>query len=291
MRFRFRLGKITSLFIVLLLILPVAVLTAEEAINARNHTVDSKKVITITSGEYAPWVGRDLPHGGFINHIIALAFAKSGYKVQFRFLPWKRAYDEVKMGVYPASSYWYDSTGRSANFVQSKPIFTESVYFIYNKAKPLKKWNTLDDLKGFTIGATDGFTYTKGFWDRVKNKKLNVELTTSDDLNLRKLMSGRVDLVPIERHVAYHLILKDYGKQALKKIDFNPKPLVVKTDRLLFSKKYPDVLTLVSAFNKGLAIIQKEGVITRLKKQLLQGSYYKEKSKVSATYNKDRKEL
>ncbi len=232
--------------------------------------------ITITSGFYAPWSGKKLFEGGFINQLISEAFLSQGYKVTFRYLPWKRAYAEVKSGMYPASAYWYYSKDNERNFIHSDAIYTESIYFMYNKTRPLKHWETLDDLAELTIGATDGFTYTSDFWSKVKSKKLKVELTTSNGVNMRKLVKRRVDLVPIERHVAYHIVRRDYGELALKDIDFNPKPLAIKTDHLLFSRKHPDSLKLVAVFNKGLSIIKGNGKISELEERLLKGGYDKE---------------
>jgi polar amino acid transport system substrate-binding protein len=233
----------------------------------------TSQVITIASGEYPPWSGKELKGGGFINEIVREAFALQGYKVQFRFLPWKRAYAEVKAGRIPASSYWYYKKERNRFFIQSDPIYKESVFFIYNKASPLVRWNKLDDLKGMVIGATDGFTYTKTFWDKVKDKTLTVQLTTSDLLNLRKLLSRRVELVPLEPHVAEYLIRKNFSKNDLNAIGYNPKPLTVESDRLLFSRKYLNVKKLVIAFNRGLAKLKKQGRIQKLEQDLSNGVF------------------
>ena len=230
-------------------------------------------LITISTGTYPPWTGKELHGGGFINEIVSEAFAQEGYRVQFRYLPWKRAYAEVKAGKVPASSYWYYQKNRDQYFFQSEPVYTETIYFMYNRVHPLESWKTLDDLKGFVIGATDGFTYTKAFWDKIKDKSLTVQLTTSDLLNIRKLLKRRVDLVPLERNVAYYLIRKHFNANDINSIGYNPKPLAVESDRVLFSRKYPGAKRLLAIFNNGLAKLKKQGRIVKLKRDLSKGMF------------------
>ena len=63
------------------------------------------ETVHIATGEYPPWTSTTLPHGGYINHIVASAFALSGIKVEFHYMSWKRALEATRLGQFNATSF------------------------------------------------------------------------------------------------------------------------------------------------------------------------------------------
>lgn len=45
------------------------------------------QTITIATGEWAPWTGRDLPYNGFVCRVVEDVFNRAGYEVDFAFSP------------------------------------------------------------------------------------------------------------------------------------------------------------------------------------------------------------
>jgi polar amino acid transport system substrate-binding protein len=215
--------------------------------------------VSIAAGEYPPWLSKSLPNYGFIAQVITESFKASGYQTTFTFLPWKRAYAEAKKGKYVATAYWYPSKDRELSFIYSAPLTNESTHFFYRKDNPLKQWNTLSDLKGYKIGATDGFTYTEEFWNAEKDGSLVIETAIRDELNMAKLIKGRIDLFPVEKHLGINILLTHFKPHSAYLIDFHPKPLFSTTGHLLFSRAHPDALKRVTAFNSGLKKLRKSG--------------------------------
>jgi len=215
--------------------------------------------VSIAAGEYPPWLSKNLPDYGFIAQVITESFKASGYQTTFTFLPWKRAYADSKKGKYAATAYWYPSKDRAKSFIYSAPLTNESTHFFYRKDNPLKQWNTFSDLKDYKIGATDGFTYTEEFWNAGEDGNLIIETTMRDELNMAKLVKGRIDLFPVEKHLGINILLNHFKPHAAYLIDFHSKPLFSTTGHLLFSKANPEALKLVTAFNSGLKKLRNSG--------------------------------
>ena len=60
--------------------------------------VHAAEVVTLASGEWAPYQSKNLKNGGFISQVITESFAEEGYEVKFVYLPWKRGFEEAKAG-------------------------------------------------------------------------------------------------------------------------------------------------------------------------------------------------
>ena len=232
------------------------------------------ETVHISTGEFAPWSSKSLKHNGFTSHVIKEAFALSGHDVDFTYYPWKRAFDSAKDGKkFQATSYWYPSDERTKEFYYSDPIQVDKTVFFHLKSNPLADWKMLDDLKGKRIGATAGFTYTKEFWDAAKSKQLDVQEASSDELNFKKLLKGRVDLVPSDPLVGQKILLESFGSDVADTVTFNPKPLVAPTGHLLISKQLANGEELLDAFNRGLAELRSSGRYAQFQADLIAGKY------------------
>lgn len=234
----------------------------------------AETTVLIATGEYQPWVSESLKHKGFVSHVITEAFKKAGdYKVEFKFFPWKRAYESTKKGDYHATSFWFHSPDREKDFIYSEPVMTEKTVFFHLKSNPLKEWHKLTDLSGKTIGATTGYTYTKEFWDLAESGKLNVQTASADDKNFKKLFAARIDLFPMGTVAGFGLLAEKFDKAAVHLVEFNPKPLVEAKGHLLFSRNNAQSEQLLNDFNKGVKQLQSEGLLDKWREDLLVGGY------------------
>lgn len=238
----------------------------------QNATATEK--IQITTGEYAPWTSESLKHGGFTTHVISEAFKLEGYEANFTFYPWKRVYEAAKEGKrYHASSWWYPSEERTKHFYYSEPLLMDSTVFFYTKDNPLSEWKTLEDLRDRRIGATAGYTYTSEFWDAAKSKRLDIQEASSDELNFKKLLKGRIDLFPTSDLVGQKLLKENFTLKEAKKVTFNPSPLMSVPGHLLFSRKLVNGEELVTVFNRGLAKLRESGRYDQFWTDLIAGKY------------------
>lgn len=233
-----------------------------------------QEAINITTGEFAPWTSEKLKYGGFTSHVISEAFELEGYAVNFTFYPWKRVYEAAKAGDrFQASSWWYASEERAELFHYSEPLLTDSMVFFHLKDKPLPDWETLDDLKALRIGATAGYTYTPEFWEAAKSKRLDVQEVSSDELNFKKLLKGRIETFATSDLVGQRMLREKFGAEVAGKVTFHSKPLLSSPGYLLFSKNLANARELVAIFNRGLAKLRQSGRYDRYWADLVAGRY------------------
>jgi polar amino acid transport system substrate-binding protein len=237
------------------------------------YNASAEEIITIATLEYHPWTGKTLKFNGFVNHVIAEAFQRKGYSVQFSYLPWKRGVIETKNGNYSALSYVYLSKDREKEFYLSDPISEEKIVFFHLKSNPIKDWKSLDDLKNYKFGATRGYTYTKEFWDAAKSKRLMVDVTDSDLQNFKKLLAGRIDIFPSGLVNGTSLLHKEFDKSKSDLLSNHPKPLSKTTGHLAFTRSRKNSENLVRIFNQGLAELKKDGLYAKFTDDLLAGKY------------------
>lgn len=226
------------------------------------HSANAEDPVRIASGEYPPWASKDLPSGGFINLVVKAAFKEEGIHVEFDYLPWNRALEATKVGIYVASSFWgYDSV-REPDFLHSHIIFRDPVVLFYNRNRTqLPPWDTLESLSGSVFGATRGYTYSDGFWQMAEQDILRVSVANDDITNLRKLIDGQIDLFPISRPTGLYLLNRNFTKEESANIRFDTKPINSSLDYLLFTRAKPEGKVLMEKFNAGLAKLKSEGRI------------------------------
>lgn len=221
------------------------------------------KVVRISNGDWAPFMGEKLPHHGFVSRIVAEAFALEGLQVDYSFYPWARAFAIAQQGDVDASIGWYRTPEREKDFWFSEPVFLESQVLFHLKERPLV-WKKLDDLKGKRIGATIGYTYGAEFQAMEETQAIRVERTPSDAQNLEKLLRGRVDAVVISQAVGARLV-KGMGPDRASLITFHPTPVNAGTLHVIFPKKSAASQDLLKQFDRGLKKLKASGADERYK--------------------------
>lgn len=249
------------------LLLIVSLLTLSVCSSAK------EKVIKIATGEYSPWISATSKHQGFGPHIISEVFNRAGYKCLFIFYPWARAIKEAETGKYHATASWTYSKKREKHFYHSDALWVENVVFFHLKTTNFQGWDTLENLTGYRIGTTRGYTYSPEFWGAQKAGKLNIILNNSDKINFYMLLKGRIDLFPSSIVTGYSLLSKNFHESQIAKLTYNKKPLLSPVVHMLFPIKKEESLQLLNLFNSGLQSLREDGTYDKLYDRLL-GGYY-----------------
>ena len=238
-------------------------LLAGSRLAAAQEPVSSEKdnlpVVSIASGEYVPWSSQDYEDGGFLHRIISESFLLAGFKPQYSYYSWAKSYEQVRAGKHQVAAYWACSLERQEHFYCSDPIGKEDVVFFYHRDNPLKEWQSLDDLAGYRIGATQGYTYTRAFWDAADSNRLNVQVVTRDELNMKMLIRKRLDLVLMGYVAGVGLMNKHFKPVEISQIRHHPQPLTTVTFHLLVPRDLENGKELLHQFNAGLAKLRASG--------------------------------
>jgi polar amino acid transport system substrate-binding protein len=130
-------------------------------------------------------------------------------------------------------------------------------FFILEENSKKITFNTLEDLKGLTIGVSTGKSYTPEFWGAGKSF-LKFDEIAQDDLQMGKLDGGRIDIVPLETVAALHKIKNGSFK---KKMTFLKKPLSSKPYYNTFVKAstYPGIDELAAKYDIALKKMKQDG--------------------------------
>lgn len=96
-------------------------------------------------------------------------------------------------------------------------------FFVRAGDKKHIRFESYGDLAGLRIGATDTYAYTPEFWEAGKRGAYTLDVIVRDDLQLSKLLKGRIDAVPLNTISALY-IARERGFR--DRIAYLPKPLI-----------------------------------------------------------------
>lgn len=228
--------------------------------------------LEITAGEWPPYLSRDLPEQGVIAHLIRDLLRAEGYCVQFKFLPWPRAYAEAAAGKQAATAIWMHKPEREADFLYSDALLDEQFVIFHLRSRAFD-WQTLDDLRGLRLGGGLEYSYGPEFDAAIADGRLQMERVSSDQQNFDKLLRGRIDLYPQEINVGYFSLRQSFPPRKVATITHHPKVLLKNQSFLLFPKAKPESQALRSQFNRRLADFRQRELIAPYFADLRAGRY------------------
>jgi polar amino acid transport system substrate-binding protein len=224
-------------------------------------------------GEWPPYFGQDLKHDGCFAYIVSEAFAAAGYRVEYTFMPWKRALAEVEAGTLDGSPGWKATGERRAQFLFSDPVMTSTSVFFHLKDTPFA-WAKIDDLVGRKIGVTAGYSYGADFDAAATAGTLTVDTARDDVTALKMLLSRRLDLVVMNRDVGLDILHRMLDPAAAAMIDYDRRPIDSEPSYLAVARSNPRAATLIADFNRGLATLRAQGVLDQVQHDLEAGLFY-----------------
>ncbi len=222
------------------------------------------ELVTLSTGEWPPFTSKSLAHQGFYSEIVRQAFALEDYEVQYQFLPWARAYMYVEQGKVDGSLTWAKTTSKEKAVLFSEPVFWHNKVFFHLSQQPFN-WHNIDSLKQLTIGATEQYTYGYAFDLAAEKSELKVEYVSSDLLNLKKLLVGRIDIFPSDIHVGYQLIKQHFPAEKAALFTHHPQSVQQTYTHVIFSKNNQQrSKQLLAAFNRGLQKLKQSGAYQQI---------------------------
>lgn len=152
--------------------------------------------------EYAGDQGR--PRGVAVE-IVRAVMASLGEPVRIEVFPWTRALNMVRGGQADAIFTAYRNPERERFLDYSREVlFAQQVYFYRRKGSPVTFDGRLESVAGLTIGVLSTISYGHAF-DQARHR-LDIDKANRLDHSFRKLIDGRIDLVPSDRLVAAYTL-------------------------------------------------------------------------------------
>lgn len=230
------------------------------------------KTISISTGEWPPFISEKLKHHGVAARIITESFASRNINVKYGWFPWERAYNNVKNGSWDASAIWAVTPERSKELLFSDPI-VKNKHVLFFTAEKHVNWKSFDDLSGLTIGATNGYFNGHEFEEAERNGLITVDRTSIESNNFKKLAANRLDAVIAEIDTGYDIMHQILNAEQVEKIVVNQKAVSSFTNHLVISKKLENAEQLISTFNKGLKQLTESGKVEQYHMESRNGQY------------------
>ena len=218
----------------------------------------AQEILRIATGEFPPYYSESESDNGETLNIVKQAFAQMNIKVEYGFFPWNRSYELAKRNDWDASCCWHYTPERARDFNYSEVVRAADIVFFHLKQQPFN-WQSLQDLTDKRIGVRALFTYGKEFEAAKQEGKLWVEQAPTDEINFRKLLGGRIDLLPIDKNAGYYLLSKEFQPEKARQVVHYSKPLIRYRLRLFVSKTHKQSRNIIDTFNEGLKRLKASG--------------------------------
>ena len=192
---------------------------------------------------------------------------RMGFEADIRALPFKRLLHYLKNGTLDGAIQIYYNPEREKFIIYSEvPGYWQAHYVFVKKGNEDKfPTKTLEDLYGKRVAKERGFFVTQEFQKAVEEGKIIVDEAQNAQLNLSKLISGRMDCYVSNYHIALYNIRK-LGFQG--QIVPLSEPLAPKKGTFMAiskkSKNIPNKEEFMKEFSATLKEIHTDGTLERI---------------------------
>ncbi len=188
-----------------------------------------------------------------------------GYKPVITSYPWKRTLIMADRGeIAGLFTYTLNERRKRATHV-TMPL--GAIYDVFFKRRTSNiNLERMGDLKGYIIGATDGYNYAPVFLKPLRSGFIKSDMIASKNpelQHLKKLAKGRIDLAICEISLCSHIIRQH--SELINKIHFIDKKIgPVRNFHMGFSKKWPGSKKLRDRFDEAFARLKASGRVTEI---------------------------
>lgn len=214
-----------------------------------------RQSLTLGSIDWPPYTRASLPGEGRSSVIVREAFAAVGVDVTFDYMPWVRMTALIRAQRLDGGLSFYTSEDREG-WCHFSPAYDSSDLALAERAHTPLSWVTLADLAPYRLGTVRDYVNTPEFDDLVRRGILQTEGVVSDIINLRKLLSSRIDAAVIDAAVYHYLMdVEAELKPRAADIRLNPVLLDQKPLAICFQKTEKG-RALRDLFAEGLRLIR-----------------------------------
>jgi polar amino acid transport system substrate-binding protein len=219
--------------------------------------------LRLATFDYPPYITEnDQGAQGLAANVVHEVFSRLGRQVQINFYPFTRGFNMLANrqvdGFFPLKK---TPDRESIMVYPTRPLLVQDYVFFIRKDSPWKFDGRLESLAAARLGIVANTSYGPRF-DQALHAGLfvHVDNAESHEMNLRKLLAGRVDVVPCSRAVGLYL---------LKSIDNGDRialsgPSIETVPSYLVFSPGPDAARLASLFDQAMNRMAQDGTMARL---------------------------
>lgn len=224
--------------------------------------------LVLAAAERRPYLGDNLPRGGYVQQLVREVFEQQGWRVEIRFYPRARALAVARNGgadglvpTYAASDL-EPAFSLSASFPGDRLGLMKAKRLTLNHepgtGNSIEQW--LEALRAYRFGYVRG---AAGAELMAAVPKLAAEAATTDAENLNKLFRGRIDLALIDKYTAADLMTSRFPHM-IGKLEFLPEGLTAADFHVAFSRATGRAVQLKEVFDRGLKQLHENGRLQQI---------------------------
>lgn len=208
--------------------------------------------LSMTANIWPPYVDDDLAQNGFVIALISAALERAGYSTSVVVEPFPKALEATIAGDYDVYCNLWLTSERASTLAFSEPYIENEITFI-KRAESYFTFRDRADLNGLRVGIVSDYAYSQQPYDTTG---ITVSEAGSVKENIKRLLSGDIDLVLADRRVAMYEVNE---LRAAKKITVLPQPLSTRGLRIAVSKNRADHKDIIAAFDQAIAAMKTDG--------------------------------
>ncbi len=257
MRVHKRLRQWLILFL-LLFVSGAEVIAAPDHLVKANQMVNQETVsaptIRLTSLDWPPYTGSNLPDGGEITRLVRQVLLEMGYQLQVDFLPWTNAVNQVISGVNNHLAFYPEYPVDDPKLLLSGAIGYSELGLVELVNKPLLL-TSFRALANYRFGVVQDYLNMSELDQLITAKVLQPTVNRSDKENILQVARGELDAAVIDNRVLQYLLQHDAQVKAaaVGKVQFSQSLSEHKSLHLVFLATV-DNQALVQKFNQQLQL-------------------------------------
>jgi polar amino acid transport system substrate-binding protein len=199
---------------------------------------------------------------GLVVNIVRTAFARIGQPINIKFYPFARGQAMLKSGQVAGFFTMKKNAERQKTLLFPKrPLISQDYVFFVRKHGHWQFNGSFSSLADAKIGVVNQTSYGNRFDREVLNGPFwQLDLSSSHEMNFRKLLAGRVDVVICSRLVGLYYLR---AMNAQDQVEVTG-PAVEIVDSYLGFTRSQDHQQLVREFDQALDSMQRDGTLQQL---------------------------
>ncbi|MBV8679017.1 MAG: transporter substrate-binding domain-containing protein [Aquitalea sp.] len=226
---------------------------------ASSLTVSAAAPLRVLTEDYPPFsmLGAGGRISGLSTEIVQELFKRAGTNYGIELLPWIRAFN---LAVLEANTCLYSTTRTDVREHQFKWIgpLVENPWVLYARAENRHAILSLEEVRPFKIGGYAGDATSQYLIDR----GFDVDLANNDQLNVRKLLAGRIDFWATGKYLGASLLAREKVSQLKPVLTFNTTLLYLACNPAMADSQ-------VQQLNDVLRGMQRDGILARINAKYL----------------------
>ena len=223
--------------------------------------------ITMTTVDWSPFYGADLPKQGVVSEITRQALKRSGHDMTIRFMPWARAMHDVRQGLYHGVlGCWANKQVRKDYLVSKEIMGSGDGHFLARK-ESLESALNPEDLGGKIVGFVRDYPVS----ETLNGLFIRREVGKSEVSHIEQLYGllalKRIDLILENYQVAKYHFLKHFPGESFN-LKIVGKDYIDGGLYMCWSRKKTGIGQIAEAFDQAIRQMRLDGTLAKIEQEM-----------------------